>query len=58
MLLAGRRLEHGEAIGAIAHALGYESESAFRTAFKRVTGTTPRHHARSSSHRGAVRFLT
>jgi AraC-like DNA-binding protein len=30
----------------IARSLGYESESAFRTAFKRVTGQTPRHHAR------------
>lgn len=45
MLLAGRSLEHGEPIGTIAHALGYESESAFRTAFKRVTGNTPRRHA-------------
>lgn len=45
MLLAGRRLEHGEPIGAIANSLGYESESAFRTAFKRVTGNTPRRHA-------------
>jgi Cupin len=26
--------------------LGYESESAFSTAFKRVMGSTPRHHAR------------
>ncbi|PTW60514.1 AraC family transcriptional regulator [Breoghania corrubedonensis] len=57
MLLAGRSLEHGQPIGAIAHSLGYESESAFRTAFKRVTGTTPRHHARSPGHSGAVRFL-
>jgi AraC-like DNA-binding protein len=46
MLLAGRRLSRGETIGAIAHSLGYESESAFRTAFKRVMGSTPRHHAR------------
>ena len=57
MLLAGRSLEHGEPIGTIAHALGYESESAFRTAFKRVTGNTPRHHARSFGQNGAVRFL-
>ncbi|QQA44712.1 AraC family transcriptional regulator [Pelagovum pacificum] len=47
MLLAGRRLEHGEPIGPIAHALGYDSESAFRTAFKRVTGSSPRQYARS-----------
>lgn len=61
MLLAGRGLEHGEPIGAIAHALCYESESAFRTAFKRVTGNSPRQHARllgrgeavnSAFHRG------
>lgn len=46
MLLAGRSLARGEPIGAIARSLGYESESAFRTAFKRVMGSTPRHHAR------------
>jgi AraC-like DNA-binding protein len=46
MLLAGRSLSRGERIGAIARSLGYESESAFRTAFKRVMGSTPRCHAR------------
>ena len=46
MLLAGRSLSRGESVGLIARSLGYESESAFRTAFKRVTGRTPRHHAR------------
>ena len=46
MLLAGRLLTRGEPVGAIAHALGYESESAFRTAFKRTMGSTPRRHAR------------
>ena len=56
MFLAGRRLEHGEPIGTIAHALGYESESAFRTAFKRVTGNTPRHHPRSLGPSGALSF--
>ena len=57
MRLAERSLEHGESIGTIAHALGYESESAFRTAFKRVTGNTPRHHARSFGQNGAESFL-
>ena len=46
MLLAGRSVSRGEPIGAIARSLGYESESAFSTAFKRVMGSTPRHHAR------------
>jgi AraC-like DNA-binding protein len=46
MLLAGRSVLRGEPIGAIARSFGYESESAFSTAFKRVMGSTPRHHAR------------
>ena len=46
MLLAGRSLSRGEPVGAIARSLGYEFESAFSTAFKRVMGGAPRHHAR------------
>ena len=46
MLLAGRGLSKGEPIGAVARGLGYESESAFSTAFKRVMGDSPRRHAR------------
>ena len=46
MLLAGRSLSRGEPVGAIARSLGYESESAFSTAFKRVMGSTPRDHVR------------
>ena len=56
MRLARRDIEHGEPIGAIAHALGYESESAFRTAFKRVIGSTPRHYARSFGDGDAMRW--
>ncbi len=46
MLLASRSLARGEPIGAVARSLGYESESAFSFAFKRVMGNPPRHHAR------------
>jgi AraC-like DNA-binding protein len=49
MLLAGRSLERGEPIGGIARALGYRSESAFSTAFKRVMGGSPRRHARAAA---------
>jgi AraC-like DNA-binding protein len=46
MLLAGRGLSRGEPIGAVARGLGYESESAFSTAFKRVMGASPRRYGR------------
>jgi len=46
MVLAGRSLKRGEPIGAVARSLGYESESAFGVAYKRVMGATPRRHAR------------
>lgn len=47
MLLAGNRLTNSEdSISAIALSLGYESESAFSTAFKRVMNCSPRHYAR------------
>ena len=48
MLLAGDRLENGgEPVSVIALSLGYESESAFSTAFRRITGVSPRRYARS-----------
>jgi AraC-like DNA-binding protein len=48
MLLAADRLENaGDPISAIALSLGYESESAFSTAFKRVMGCSPRRYSRS-----------
>ena len=48
MRLAGRSLSRGKPIGVVARSLGYESESAFSTAFKRVMGSAPRRHARAS----------
>lgn len=46
MLLAADRLENSQdSVSAVALALGYESESAFSTAFKRVMGAAPRHYA-------------
>jgi AraC-like DNA-binding protein len=45
MLLAGDRLANSsDPISVIAPALGYESESAFSTAFKRVMGCAPRQY--------------
>lgn len=43
MLLAAERLRRtGESVAAVAVAVGYESESAFSTAFKRIMATSPR----------------
>ena len=47
MLLAGDRLvQSGDPVSAIALSLGYTSDSAFSTAFKRVMGCSPRHYGR------------
>lgn len=47
MLLAADRLGRGgEPVSRIALSLGYESESAFSTAFKRVMGCAPRRYGR------------
>ena len=47
MLVAGDRLANSaEAIATVALSLGYESESAFSTAFKRVMGCSPRQYCR------------
>jgi AraC-like DNA-binding protein len=47
MLLAGDRLANSsDPISVIALALGYESETAFSTAFKRVMGCSPRQYSR------------
>jgi AraC-like DNA-binding protein len=58
MLLAADRLANSsDSISAIALSLGYESESAFSTAFKRVMGCSPRQYGRGrteSSSNGAA----
>ena len=47
MLFAGDRLtSSGDPVSVIALSLGYESESAFSKAFKRVIGCSPRQHRR------------
>jgi len=47
MLLAAEQLEVGrDSVSNIAASLGYESESAFSTAFKRVMGCRPRRYGR------------
>ena len=46
MMLAGNRLTSSDdSISVIAPSLGYESESAFSTAFKRVMGCSPRQYS-------------
>ncbi|MGA3046863.1 MAG: AraC family transcriptional regulator [Terracidiphilus sp.] len=50
MLLAGDRLANSsDPVSVIAGSLGYESESAFSTAFKRVMGCSPRQYSRSGN---------
>ncbi len=50
MLLAGDRLKHSDdSLSEIASALGYESESAFAKAFRRVMGCSPRQYRRGDS---------
>jgi AraC-like DNA-binding protein len=51
MLLAGDRLKNSDdSISEIALSLGYESESAFGKAFRRVMGCSPRQYTRSTAH--------
>jgi AraC-like DNA-binding protein len=47
-LAADRLRRHDGTVAAIAHAVGYGSESALSTAFKRVTGSSPAAYRRAS----------
>ena len=50
MLLAADRLKNSnDGLSTIAQSLGYESESAFGKAFRRVMGRSPRQYARSAA---------
>ncbi len=50
MMLAGERLIHGrDTIARVALSLGYASEHAFNTAFKRTMGCSPRRYAREAA---------
>lgn len=50
MLLAGERLTNSsEPVSVIAATLGYESEAAFSTAFKRVMGSSPRQYGAANA---------
>ena len=50
MLLAAERLKNSsDGISAIAQSLGYESESAFGKAFRRVMGRSPRQYTRTTA---------
>jgi AraC-like DNA-binding protein len=52
MLLAADRLKNSsDGLSAIAQSLGYESESAFGKAFRRVMGCSPRQYTRSTAPR-------
>ena len=55
MMLAGDRLTNSsDSVSEIALALGYDSDSAFSTAFKRVMGRSPRRYGRRSQLADAV----
>jgi AraC-like DNA-binding protein len=52
MLLAADRLKNSsDGLSVISQSLGYESESAFGKAFRRVMGCSPRQHTRSTAPR-------
>jgi AraC-like DNA-binding protein len=52
MLLAGDKLKTaGDSLSDIAFSLGYESESAFGKAFKRVMGCSPKRYSHGTSSR-------
>jgi AraC-like DNA-binding protein len=58
MLLAADRLQSSaDGLTAIAQSLGYESESAFGKAFRRVMGCSPRHYSRIAPYAIPVKHV-
>jgi AraC-like DNA-binding protein len=56
MLLAGDKLSNSsDPVSVIARSLGYESESAFSTAFKRIMGCSPRQYSRGRNSASSAR---
>jgi AraC-like DNA-binding protein len=54
MLLAADRLAHSnDSISMVAPSLGYESESAFSAAFKKIMGCSPRQYSRADNSASA-----
>ena len=54
MMLAKDRLTNGrDNLATIANSLGYESENAFNTAFRRLVGCSPRRYARTEAITGS-----
>ncbi|HEX4168548.1 MAG TPA: AraC family transcriptional regulator [Bryobacteraceae bacterium] len=49
LLAAGRLKNSSDGLSAIAQSLGYESESAFGKAFRRLMGCSPRHYTRATA---------
>lgn len=55
-LAADRLTTSADSISAIAQSLGYDSESAFSTAFKRIMGSSPRQYTRIQNPSPASRY--
>lgn len=54
--LAGDRLRNtDDPLAAIASSLGYESESAFGKAFKRLMGCSPRRYSRGQTQASSIK---
>jgi AraC-like DNA-binding protein len=51
MITAPEQLAPGDSVSNVAYAVGYETPSSFKAAFKASFGTTPTAYFRDTSHR-------